>query len=46
MINPASFGYCPESQLANDIKVAAINIFIKKIISNISLPFFLKNSNV
>jgi len=39
MINPASFGYCPESQLANDINVAAINIFIKKIIKLFMLSF-------
>jgi hypothetical protein len=30
MINPASFGYCPDNQLAKEITVAANNNFNKK----------------
>ena len=32
MINPASFGYCPDSQLAKDITVAANKTLIKNTI--------------
>ena len=32
MINPASFGYCPDNQLAKDITVAANKILIKNTI--------------
>ena len=39
IIKPESFGFCPESQLAKAIIIAAITIYKEKNIINISYLF-------